>query len=42
MVSQELGITFQEGSHDSIADARAALLVYKKYQNLIDKEQANK
>ncbi|EAR87918.3 RNA exonuclease 1 DEDDh 3'-5' exonuclease domain protein (macronuclear) [Tetrahymena thermophila SB210] len=42
MVKQELGITFQEGSHDSISDARAALLIYKKYQKQIDQEQGKK
>ncbi|KAL4476210.1 hypothetical protein ABPG74_009943 [Tetrahymena malaccensis] len=42
MVKQELGITFQEGSHDSISDARAALLIYKKYQKQIDQDQSGK
>ncbi|KAL4499640.1 hypothetical protein ABPG72_017180 [Tetrahymena utriculariae] len=42
MVKQELGITFQEGSHNSIADARAALLIYKKYQKQIDQDQGKK
>lgn len=32
LVAQEFGVTVQNGEHDSITDARAAMALYRKSQ----------
>ena len=41
MTKKYLDIEIQDGQHDSVEDARATMLIYKKFEKSIENEYKN-